>query len=61
MTFDYGFDIDCFEEHPCRCGKPKCVGYIVSQDQWPELEKRLAKKAAKKKSKKGAKKAKASK
>lgn len=47
LSFDYGFDIDCFEEHPCRCGKPKCVGYIVSQDQWPELEKRLAKKKAK--------------
>jgi len=41
LTFDYGFDIDCFEEHPCRCGKPQCVGYIVSRDQWPELHKRL--------------------
>lgn len=48
LTFDYGFDIECFEEHPCRCGKPKCIGYIVSQDQWPELKRRLAKKEAKK-------------
>ncbi len=46
LSFDYGVDIDCFEEHPCRCGKPKCVGYIVSQEQWPELRKRLAKKEA---------------
>lgn len=52
LSFDYGFDIDCFEEHPCRCGKPKCVGYIVSQDHWPELKKRLAQKEAKKEIKK---------
>lgn len=44
LTFDYGFDIDCFEDHPCMCGKPNCVGYIVSQEQWPELKKRLAEK-----------------
>ena len=47
LSFDYGFDIDCFEEHPCRCGKPMCVGYIVSQGQWPELKKRLKEKEAK--------------
>jgi SET domain-containing protein len=44
LTFDYGFDIDCFEDHPCRCGSDRCVGYIVSQEQWPELRKRLAEK-----------------
>lgn len=43
LSFDYGFDIECYEEHPCRCGSKKCVGYIVSQDQWDELEKRKAK------------------
>ncbi len=42
LGFDYGFDIDCYEDHPCRCGSPKCVGYIVSQDHWDELRRRLA-------------------
>jgi SET domain-containing protein len=41
LTFDYGFDVDCYEDHPCRCGQPACVGHIVSRDQWPELEVRL--------------------
>ena len=41
LTFDYGFDIDCYQDHPCRCGKPSCVGYIVSQEQWGELEIKL--------------------
>ena len=41
LTFDYGFDVDCYEDHPCLCGKQECVGYIVSRSQWPELETRL--------------------
>lgn len=42
LTFDYGFDIECYIDHPCLCGKSGCVGYIVHREQWPELEKRLA-------------------
>lgn len=38
LSFDYGFDVDCYEDHPCRCGKPECVGYIVSRSQWTELQ-----------------------
>lgn len=51
LTFDYGFELDHYEDHPCRCGSPKCIGYIVSRDYWPKLQAKLAKKkaAAKKK------------
>ncbi len=45
LTFDYGFDVDCYEDHPCRCGKDGCVGYIVGRSQWAELEERLKAKA----------------
>ncbi len=43
LTFDYGFDVDCYEDHPCLCGKDGCVGYIVGRAQWPELQARLQK------------------
>ena len=46
LTFDYAFDVDCYEDHPCLCGKAGCVGYIVSRDQWPQLKEKLAAKAA---------------
>ncbi len=46
LTFDYGFDIECYEDHPCRCGRPGCVGYIVSREQWDQLSERLAGKKA---------------
>lgn len=29
LTYDYGYDFESFEEHPCRCGSRSCVGYIV--------------------------------
>ncbi len=45
LTFDYGFDVDCYEDHPCLCGKEGCIGYIVGRAQWPELEARLKAKA----------------
>ncbi|QJE95092.1 SET domain-containing protein [Luteolibacter luteus] len=46
LTFDYAFDVECYEDHPCLCGKPGCVGYIVSREQWPELKKKLEEKKA---------------
>lgn len=44
LTFDYGYAIDSFFEHPCRCGAPSCVGYIVRRDQRWRLRRMLAKK-----------------
>lgn len=40
ITFNYGFDLADYQEHPCRCGKPDCVGYIVAEEFFPELRKR---------------------
>lgn len=48
LTFDYGFDVDCYEDHPCLCGSPNCKGYIVSRQHWPELDRRLKHARAKK-------------
>lgn len=41
ISFDYGYDLEHFMDHPCRCGTDSCVGYIVSQSQWKQLKKRL--------------------
>ena len=41
LTFDYGFDVECYEDHPCRCGTRNCVGYIVSREQWDILDQKL--------------------
>lgn len=43
LTYNYGFDVDTWDEHPCRCGTDRCVGFIVEEKQWPKLLKRMEK------------------
>jgi uncharacterized protein len=31
ITFNYGYDLVDYEEHPCHCGAPECAGYIVAE------------------------------
>jgi SET domain-containing protein len=37
LTFNYGFAMEDHREHPCRCGAPECVGYIVAEEFYPQL------------------------
>ena len=53
LTFNYGFDLENYKDHPCRCGSERCVGYIAGEEYWPELKKTLAKKKSKAKRKRG--------
>ena len=55
LSFDYGFDLEDYDDHPCRCGAANCVGYIVGEDYRAELRELLAskKKRKKKRRKKG--------
>src|ERR1700722_6005050 len=32
ITFNYGYDLVDYKEHPCRCGAPECGGFIVAED-----------------------------
>ncbi|MFC5454100.1 SET domain-containing protein [Prosthecobacter fluviatilis] len=43
LTYNYGFDVDTWDEHPCRCGTDRCVGFIVEEKQWPKLLRKLEK------------------
>lgn len=43
LSFDYGFGLVGFFEHPCHCGEKNCVGYIVARPLRPALLRRLAK------------------
>ncbi len=33
LTFDYGFPFRKWHLHPCRCGAPRCAGFIVGSNQ----------------------------
>ena len=37
ITFNYGYDLEDYGEHPCRCGAPDCVGFIVAEEFFAHL------------------------
>ena len=37
ITFNYGYDFEGYEDHPCRCGAPNCVGYMVAEEFFPQV------------------------
>ena len=41
ITFDYGYALEHWKDHPCRCGSENCVGYIVRKDDWTKLRRLL--------------------
>ncbi|MBO6101911.1 MAG: SET domain-containing protein-lysine N-methyltransferase [Opitutales bacterium] len=42
LLYDYGYALEHFFRHPCRCGKPNCAGYIVAEADRLKLKKILA-------------------
>ncbi len=55
LVYDYGYDMEHFMDHPCRCGSDNCIGYIVREDQRKKVKKLLNSKKKKRGKKKKAK------
>ena len=32
ITFNYGYDLENYRDYSCRCGWPRCIGYIVAEE-----------------------------
>lgn len=41
LTFNYGYDLEDFQEHRCRCGAAACFGYILAEEYWDEARRQL--------------------
>jgi SET domain-containing protein len=37
LTYNYGYGIEDFEEHPCRCGASECVGYMIAEEHFDKI------------------------
>ncbi len=46
ITFDYGYDLEDYEDFPCQCGAASCVGYIVAQEFHADLARAIGRKLA---------------
>jgi SET domain-containing protein len=41
LTFNYGYDFEDFESHPCRCGAADCIGFILAEEYFEEARRRV--------------------
>lgn len=41
LTFNYGYELKHWKEHPCLCGESNCIGYIVRKKDRKKLRKIL--------------------
>jgi SET domain-containing protein len=32
LTFNYGYDLQDYQDYPCACGASQCVGFIVAEE-----------------------------
>lgn len=37
LSFNYGYGLEDFREHPCRCGAVGCIGFMVAAEFFPVL------------------------
>lgn len=40
LSFNYGYDLQDYEEHPCCCGTPQCLGFMVAEEHFEDVRRR---------------------
>ena len=40
ITFNYGYTLEEYREHPCHCGAAACAGYIVAEEFFDHVKKK---------------------
>ncbi len=45
LSYDYGYEFDKsdFKDHICKCRSKKCIGFIISSDDWNKYLKHIRK------------------
>ena len=42
LSYNYGYTYDTdYKEHKCRCKSSKCIGYILAEEHWRKLKKKI--------------------
>jgi len=40
LSFNYGYNLENYREHPCRCGVESCVGFMVAEEHFAHVRQR---------------------
>ena len=46
LSFNYGYDLQDYEDHLCRCGSPECLGFMVAEEHFEDVRRKEARKRA---------------
>jgi SET domain-containing protein len=46
LGFNYGYDLQDYEDHPCSCGAPNCLGFMVAEEHFEDVRRKEARKRA---------------
>ena len=47
IFYNYGYDLETYDQHPCFCRTSSCTGYIAAEEHWKKLKKVLKEKGNK--------------
>ena len=37
LSFNYGYDLEDYQDHPCACGASGCLGFMVAEEHFDEV------------------------
>jgi uncharacterized protein len=46
LGFNYGYDLQDYEDHPCSCGAPGCLGFMVAEEHFEDVRRKQARRGA---------------
>lgn len=38
LSYDYGYDLEEYKNHPCKCNSKNCLGYIIGRRYWKKFK-----------------------
>ncbi len=47
IYYNYGYDLEDYKDHPCKCGTKNCPGFILDEKLWKKFKKMQKKKVKK--------------
>lgn len=40
LSFNYGYDLQDYEDHPCLCGAANCIGFMVAEEYFEDVKRK---------------------
>lgn len=44
LSFNYGYDLQDYEDHVCRCGAQECLGFMVAEEYFDDVRRKESRK-----------------